>query len=430
VVRVGYGLFYDQILGAVVSQSRNVFPSFFTLNFGGGPFTSLLNDFPLVLFNPVTTSIGNLQIPIVQPGTINRLNPQLPLGTFLTDVQTTFPNAISPTLPSRTMEMPMAHHYTVSFEQQLRSDLVLSAAYVGTQARHLLRFTTPNRGPALNVVPTAMDIIGQPFPTPFFRGRLIPPARPVNGLGGLTVFETTAESRYDSLQVQVRGRFRRSLQYQAAYTFSKATDDVSDVFDLAGAFALPQDSLTFAGERGAANFDARHNFTYNFIYSLPSMSKQSVLIRLVFDRMQIAGTGQVRGGQPYTVNSTIDINLDGNLTDRLDNTSGILVTGDRRQPLQLTTNNTLSLLAPFGQNGRIERNTFRAGNVIDLNLAVLKDVSLSANRKVTLRADFFNFINRANFGVPVRLLEAPAFGQATSTITPGFRFQISVKFSF
>src|SRR5688572_31393051 len=35
VFRGGFGIFYDQILGAVVSQSRNVFPRFVTLNFGG-----------------------------------------------------------------------------------------------------------------------------------------------------------------------------------------------------------------------------------------------------------------------------------------------------------------------------------------------------------------------------------------------------------
>ncbi|HYX42671.1 MAG TPA: hypothetical protein VE821_13280, partial [Pyrinomonadaceae bacterium] len=34
VIRAGYGLYYDQIIGAVVSQSRNVFPTFLPLNFG------------------------------------------------------------------------------------------------------------------------------------------------------------------------------------------------------------------------------------------------------------------------------------------------------------------------------------------------------------------------------------------------------------
>jgi hypothetical protein len=44
--------------------------------------------------------------------------------------------------------------------------------------------------------------------------------------------------------------------------------------------------------------------------------------------------------------------------------------------------------------------------------------------------DFFNFINRANFGVPVRFLEAPGFGRATETVTPGRRVQFALKYSF
>jgi hypothetical protein len=44
--------------------------------------------------------------------------------------------------------------------------------------------------------------------------------------------------------------------------------------------------------------------------------------------------------------------------------------------------------------------------------------------------EIFNFINRANFGVPVRLLEAPGFGAATDTLTPGRRVQFTLKFMF
>jgi hypothetical protein len=44
--------------------------------------------------------------------------------------------------------------------------------------------------------------------------------------------------------------------------------------------------------------------------------------------------------------------------------------------------------------------------------------------------DIFNFINRANFGIPVRFLGARAFGQAIDTVTPGLRVQVGAKFSF
>jgi hypothetical protein len=228
--------------------------------------------------------------------------------------------------------------------------------------------------------------------------------------------------------MEIRGRLSKSLSFQAAYTFSKVTDDVSDVFDLAGAYVLPQNSLDLEAERGPANFDVRHRWTFQAVYNVPKLPGNSFL-RVLTDNLQIAGIGKFRTGQPFTVNSTIDVNLDGNLTDRLDTTNGIEITGDRRQPIRLTTDNYLSLLAPFGQDGRIKRNSFRAGSVLELDLSVIKQFSIKG-RKLSFRTDIFNFINRANFGVPARLLEAPGFGRATSTVTPGRRIQFSLKYEF
>ena len=428
VVRGGYGIFYDQVLGAVVSQSRNVFPTFLTLNFGGGIVNSV-NQFPLAVFNPASSVviIDANSVPILTPGTLNQLNPALGLSRMISLVNDNFANAIGPTLPSRKLEMPKAQQFGVTFEQQLNSNLVLSAAYVGTRANHLLRFSTPNLGPGLTLVPTSFSVFHEIFTVPEFLGRAIIPNRPVKKVGAINIFETTASSRYDSLQLQARGRLRPSLQYQLSYTLSKATDDVSDVFDLAGASALPQNSFTFAGERGPANFDARHRVTYNFIYTFADYKHGA---RSVFSGLQLASIGRFQTGQPFTVNSTFDVNLDGNLTDRLNTTDGLIVTGDRSQPLRLTTTNTLSLLAPFGQDGKITRNTFRAGNLLELDLAVIKSFPLSETRRLIFRTDIFNFINRANFGVPVRFLEAPGFGKATNTVTPGRRIQFSLKLAF
>jgi hypothetical protein len=429
ILRAGYGLFYDQILGAVVSQSRNVFPTFLTVNFGGGILSSLVDNFGLIIFNPtrLSVNIDGRPVTLLTPGTINRLNPEFGVHGLITYVKDNFPNAIAPTLPARKLEMPMAHHFAFTYEQQLSRNLVMSTAYVGTRANHLLRFTTPNLGPGLTLVPLAFDVFQEIFTVPQFSGRAIIPNRPDKTIGAINIFETTASSRYDSLQIQLHGRLRDSMQYQMSYNLSRATDDVSDVFDLAGASALPQNSLTFSGERGPANFDARHRFTYNFIYSFAYYEKG---VRWLLRGLQIAGIGRFQTGQPFTVNSTIDVNLDGNLTDRLNTLNGIVVTGDRSQPLRLTTDNTFSLLAPFGQDGSVTRNTFRAGNLLELDLSLIKNFSMGATRRLIFRTDIFNFLNRANFGVPVRFLEAPAFGKATSTVTPGRRIQFSLKFSF
>ncbi|HEX8116100.1 MAG TPA: hypothetical protein VF521_02395 [Pyrinomonadaceae bacterium] len=165
------------------------------------------------------------------------------------------------------------------------------------------------------------------------------------------------------------------------------------------------------------------------LWAVPNVSRVRAA-GFVFNNMQVAATAQFQTGQPFTVNSIFDVNLDGNLTDRLDNLNGIEVTGDRRQPLRLTTDDLSSLRAPLGQDGSVGRNTFRAGSYLDTNVAVIKTFRLDETRGFVFRAEVFNLTNRANFGVPVRYLEAPGFGQATSTLTPGRRLQFHLKFSF
>ncbi len=428
VLRAGYGIFFDQALGAVVSQSRNVYPSFLTFNFGGVRADRQENVF--TFFNPARTFIN--QTLLVAPNTVNQLNPPL-TRRLLTDIGQLFPSALGLTLPSRRLPTPTAQHYSLSFEQQLGADLVLSAAYVGTLGRHLLRFTAPNLGPGATVVPTGFRNFFDPITalfTPEARGRLLVPTRPFDGVGSVNIFTTTANSHYNALQLQLRGRLKRAWEFQAAYTLSSAKDDVSDVFDLAGAFTLPQDSLTFAGERGPANFDVRHLFSYSTTYDFSTTGQESGARRWLLNGLQLASVGRYHSGQPFTVNSVFDVNLDGNLTDRLDSLSGLVVTGDRQQPLRLSATSTFSLLAPFGQNGRVTRNTFRAGGVLELDLAISKSFRLSGARQLLLRAEIFNFINRANFGAPARLLEAPAFGRAVNTVTPGLRAQFALKYIF
>ena len=312
----------------------------------------------------------------------------------------------------------------------------ISAAYVGTSGRNLLRFTTPNLGNNFVVDVCCADLVGF---QPFFQGRVVNPSinqnlsqRPIAGVGSINQFETTGRSLYDSLQIELRGRLTQNFQYRANYVFGKVEDDVSDVFDLAGAFALPQNSLTFAGEYAPANFDVRHRFTYSFIYELPEFENRGNAFKFLFGSWQIAGTGKYNTGQPFTVNTIFDVNHDGNLTDRLNNTRFITETGDRRNPLQLTCtgNQCQSLLAPLGEDGSVPRNSFRAGSLLELDMSFIKRFVIREGQTLQFRTDIFNFINRANFGIPVRFLESPGFGRATDTVTPGRRIQFALKYSF
>lgn len=458
VIRGGYGIYYDQILGSVVSQSRNVFPTFTTVNFGGG--------LPCYLFSiqqsvcPVTISpnnngyVFNLLTPTANPtargvraGTLNTLDSPGIRGVFgfLNLAKNGGGSPFGATLPARKLEMPMAHQYFIGIEQEIFRNTFFSAAYVGTTGRNLLRFTTPNLGSnfivrinELSVLTAPSNVQGYVSNVPTLRGFTFDPStgglgqgRPTANVGAINQFETTGRSQYHSIQLQLRGRLVPSFQYQVNYTLGQVKDDVSDVFDLAGSPALPQNSLTFAGEYAASNFDARHKIAYSLIYGLPQLDGQSRFVRYVFGGWQLASTGRFHSGQPFTVNSIFDVNLDGNLTDRLNSTQLIGENGGNNpQVLTVGGGQLQSLLAPVGSDGSVARNSFRGRSLLNLDLSLTKPFSITERQKLQFRMDIFNFINRANFAIPVRFLEAPGFGRAVDTVTPGRRIQFALKYLF
>lgn len=472
VIRVGYGLYYDQIIGAVVSQSRNVFPNFLTLNTGGGLGTKSNTNGQIGsfdIFNPASPNNGicfggdcvNRFFPFTAPGTLNRLNePNITADLMVSVLNREFPGEFGFTLPDRELRTPLAHHYSLSIEQQIGLNWVASLAYVGTNGDNLLRLTTPNMGPNLALGGAYFLVqrfgntnTGQPFIAGYrlTPGQTLKPtdstnnvdslrptgSRPIAGAGTIYLYQTNAGSSYDSLQFQLRGRFRSSLQGQISYTFAKAIDDVSDVFDLAGASALPQNSFNLGNETGLANFDVRHRFTANFNYFFPTLSARSRAARFFAGGFELAGTWQYQTGQPFTVNSLFDINFDGNYTDRLNNTSGLIIAnGNNRQPLRRIVNAdenpnlVLPFLAEFGKDGAVGRNTFRAADFLMINLALIKNFVITERQRMTFRVEAFNLVDRPNFGIPIRYLEAPTFGEATETVTPGRRIQFALKYSF
>jgi hypothetical protein len=391
-IRGGYSIYYDQILGSVISQSRNVFPNFLTINFGGFNPDCRVNPSGCIqtLFHRLVAE--NPSFTYATPGTLNRYNgafgdPVLAMinAAFLTNV-TTGPGFI---LPDAHLKTPYSQHWGLTFEREFLRDFLLSVGYVGTKGTNLLRVATPNLGQ--NSIAYVSNILSeQPFPNlpnlrfPVFFGINVPPSRsgqipdfrPFPLLGSFTSIESDANSNYHSLQVQLNKRFAHGVQFTTAYTWSHAIDEVSDLFDLAGAPALPQDSFNRAAERGDANFDVRHRFAYSFIWDLPGFDRSDIL-----GGWQLASTGSFQTAQPYSVLFCCDINRDGNASDRIS-----------------------FLSATAADPGSAPRNTFRAQNAAFVNLAINKIIRFGEDNQVEIRSEFFNLFNRPHYGIPINRL--------------------------
>ncbi len=483
VVRGGFGIYYDVALGSVVSQSRNVFPTFIPFNTDvntfnlAGPFIgsprrndSIANATQIrgrvgsipsnasafvqagCEFNTTDPQTGRLvyRCNLVQPGTLNVLGfppgaQQLFLGRILNpavarELNIGSGSGLAFTLPDRNLKTPEVYQFNLQIERELFGDFLANVAYVGSRGVSLTRFRTPNGG--LNSPTTPLD----PLLLSLAQGgeRLRPAvarpplststnlARPIAALGAVTIFDSSASSTYHALQTSVTKRFARGWQMTLAYTWSHAIDESSDVFDLAGAFNLPQDDRNLRAERGNANFDVRHRFVVSTLSNVPftgRFNSASGAKGLLLGGWQMTSIVTLQTGQPFTVNTSFDVNFDGNLTDRLNTINGLTFIDGRQQRLDLTVNPT-ALLAPAGQDGLVGRNTFRSSGVANVDFTLIKNFRLKKEQVLAFRAEFFNLFNRTHFGIPVRILESPSFGSSVDTSLNPRQLQFALKYVF
>jgi hypothetical protein len=197
--------------------------------------------------------------------------------------------------------------------------------------------------------------------------------------------ENSASSSYHSMQISVLRRSAAGLAFRSSWTWSHAIDEVSDMFDARSFFALPEDSTHPGNERASANFDVRHRLSGFVTWNR-------------FDRWDLSLTGEYQTGQPYTINTVIDRNKDGNLTDR-----------------------------PPG----IGRNTARAAGIATVDAAVSRRfVPPTKSWNIQAGIEAFNIFNHTNPGIPLRILESPGFGKSFDTQLQSRTVRLTTKLSF
>ncbi len=435
-VRAGYGTFYDIIPLTIVGQSRNLFPNSTQANFRSGiVFPDILRSNPAIFLGPSGGGACGGRVPRLP----NAIGEQMLTATgcapvivgspalFLGDLFDRRNFALAFTLPRRAMRVARVHQVSLSVEQALADRLIATVAYVGTFGSGIIRPGTPNGG-ALTPLYYAQAGPGQPFDAVFVLQR-----RNDGRAGAISDFSTDASTRYHALQVSVRQRYASGLAFQSAYTWSHAIDSISDLFDTASNANRSQIELDIPNivrlERGSASFDLRHRFTTAVQYDLPWMAANPWL-----GGFQVSGIITLQTGQPFTVITGLDTNRDGNRTDRLVTTQGLIRRRRGAQQLAIAPGVNPLALTAFNLTqpgeGLVGRNTFRAPGVALVDAAVTKRFSFSERFALLLRVEAFNLFNRSHFGIPVRILEAPAFGRAVATAVPPRQIQFAVKFQF
>jgi hypothetical protein len=312
---------------------------------------------------------------------------------------------------------PYAHHFNVTWQQQIGRDLAAEVGYVGSRGYNLPIFIEANPG-AYNPGQTA-------------RGTRLFPAfalvRPTF---------SAARSWYDSLQASVRMRPTRGVHFLASYTLGHAEDHVSGL-NIGGEQrpVLPvvvgdepsiERALSF--EKGDALFDVRHRFVISFGAELPTPHRFGAVMEHVIGGWQLNGIIQRQTGFPLTV-SDADLSIRF-LTNRPDQVCD--PNEDAPRTLLQWFNTSCFVrrpLADTGEPGSTPRNSVRGPGFARTDLSLFKNVPITGTHRLQFRIEAFNLFNQARFGQPGNQIGTANFGRITSA-DEGRIMQLAVKYNF
>jgi Carboxypeptidase regulatory-like domain len=287
--------------------------------------------------------------------------------------------------------------WNLSVEHQFANDILIRAAYVGSEGYHLPNVVERNPG--------------------FFSANGARPLYSPN-FTNILQYVSWSTSSYNALQLTFDKRFSHGLQFTSNYAYSKNIDSGlpgGGVF--AGQLPNPFDS-SFG--RGLSVLNHPHVWTNFWVYQLPSLKQQNALVRGVLGDWQFSGTWRLQSGDPFSVVGGFgnDRSLAHTGGDRADLTGEPITShqGDKGEWLLHYMN--LSAFTPNapGTFGTSARNLLRGDMTNVADLGISKNFPFKERYRIQFRWEMFNAFNRPHFSNPSNNPADPSsFGRITTT---------------
>ncbi len=296
--------------------------------------------------------------------------------------------------------------WSLTAEHEFAKDSVLEIAYAGSKGTHLQRRFDLNQ--------QLRDLAARASTGAF--------PRPYPAFSTINVIADGSNSIYNSGSVTLRRRFHRQLFLRATYTFSKSIDESSNTGGTVQYnFGNAQDAYNLRGERGRSDFDIGHAFATSFIWS-PVLSRRAAL-----RNWQIAGTGTMYTGQPFTpkIANFNFANGEASRPDRLG--KGALPSPSVDQWFDRTAFPVVPVGAfRFGNSGR---NILDGPGAFNLNASLSRRFKFEHQRALQWRMEMFNLPNHPNFNLPENRVDIIS-GGTISRVKSNRTMQMGLRFEF
>jgi hypothetical protein len=339
------------------------------------------------------------------------------------------PDAYTPTVIS----------WTFKVEQEIAPNTSLGLGYVGSHGYHQMLSLDAN-------IPVPAICPASPCPAGLSAGMIYYPAgAPLANpkLTNTTTWFSEGLSSYNALELDVNHRFGHVLQLRGVYTFSKSLDDGTAWNSSVGANApgFVMFPLNPRLDWGLSNSNVRNLAVINGGYELPFGSGKTFLRsasgwqRKLARGWSVSAIETLQSGFPFTPVLGFNPSNDGDSRNPVRPAWNPAFSGNISlgRPNQYFNPNAF-ILPRAGTYGDVGRNTLIGPGLTDLDLSVLKNTAITERVNLQFRAEFFNILNRTNFGTPntvvftsASAIAAPTAGLITGTSTTSRQIQFGLK---
>ena len=323
-------------------------------------------------------------------------------------------------------KLPVSYQYSAGIQQALGARAVLSASYVGSQARHQNDYLQTNLPPMADLPALLAN-----------KGAGLNQDVQYLGFGGIRMAENEANAHYNAMQIDVHGQVTRDLQLQAGYTYSKAVD--AGTSNGSGG-DLNNVTNPYAGWRydsGPGLYDRSNVLFVNFVYDIPLFKNGSRLLKATLGGWALSGIITAESGAPLNmgVNSTNISSVLSNTGDRPDVNGSISYPKTAAAWFNPSVFSAPVCLTGPDCYGNLGHNAVRGPGRDNWNMSLLKNFAMTERFHLQFRADAFNMWNHTQFkgdynngGISTNV-GASNFGAVTGAFD-GRQFQLALKLMF
>lgn len=431
-IRMGYGIYHEQVLNGTFLQNIGVNP----------PYQVTATASNTSLDNPaanaaVASGVGSISLRAVQAD----------------------------------WKTPYMQHWSLDWQQQLTDSTLFTIGYFGSKGTNLQGLTEFNSLPerrALNSLcapgnnyfgqaaaftSVACQNAGYVFrnsattalqgnnnlngATPVTDVLILDQLRPYRGYRSIAMVETRYDSNYHSLQASAVQRLGAYSSISAFYTWSKnLTTSIND------RTTSPQNAYDIRSEYQLAAFDRRHILSVNYIYELPFFKAQQGFAGKLLGGWQVSGIATYNTGLPFTVTTSaydaaglgiVNANPAARPNLTCDPNSGGAQTPQQWFNTSCFVPNVplvTGVFTPVSNSvGSTARGNIQGPPTRRFDITAVKNLRFGESIRVQLRAEAFNVFNTTNFRALSTNVTAANFGAVTTVRDPR-TMQFGAKFSF